>query len=181
MIAIDNTFLSLLLHPKARPPLDPVTNKPVDRLEDRIELLLEEWDLSNERILIPTPALSEFLILADREGPRYLSELSSKRFFVSADFDTRASIELAGMNLEVRRGRGGSANKRGDAEGTWAKISFDRQIVAIAKVNEASTIYSDDKGVENFAKHHHLSCENVGTPIANRKATRANPRRQAKG
>jgi hypothetical protein len=42
LIAIDNTFPSLLLHPKARPPLDPATNKPVDRLEDRIELLLEE-------------------------------------------------------------------------------------------------------------------------------------------
>ncbi len=157
MIALDTTFLSLLLHPKARPPLDPVTEKPIDRLEDRIELLREEWDLSNERILIPAPALSEFLILADKEGPRYLSELNSKHVFRIGDFDTRAAIELAAMNLEIRRGRSGKASRRGDAEGTWAKISFDRQIVAIAKVNDVSTIYSDDKGVENFAKHHLIS------------------------
>src|ERR1700682_2775588 len=37
MIAVDNTLLSLLLHPKARPPPDPATGKPVTRVEDRIE------------------------------------------------------------------------------------------------------------------------------------------------
>ena len=42
MIAADATFLSLMLHPKARPPLDPVTKRPVERVADRIEKLLED-------------------------------------------------------------------------------------------------------------------------------------------
>lgn len=34
---------------------------------------------------------------------------------------------------------------------TWAKLKFDRQIVAIAKVVGATTVYSDDDGVETVA------------------------------
>lgn len=32
------------------------------------------------------------------------------------------------------------------------KVNFDRQIVAIAKVNGATMIYSDDDGLAKFAK-----------------------------
>ena len=48
------------------------------------------------------------------------------------------------------------ALKRQTAAETWAKVSFDRQIVAIAKVNGAHTIYSDDRGVKNFASEHKI-------------------------
>jgi hypothetical protein len=34
---------------------------------------------------------------------------------------------------------------------TWAKLKFDRQIIAIAKVNCAKSIYSDDFGVKSVA------------------------------
>jgi hypothetical protein len=34
----------------------------------------------------------------------------------------------------------------------WAKVKFDRQIVAIAKVVGATVIYSDDKDVATLAK-----------------------------
>lgn len=40
-----------------------------------------------------------------------------------------------------------SGSKRGGHDGTWAKIKYDRQIVAIAKVAGASVIYSDDKEI----------------------------------
>jgi hypothetical protein len=55
MIVIDNTLLSLLLHPKARPPKDPATGKPVARLEDRLEQLIQDWEEDNETVLIPAP------------------------------------------------------------------------------------------------------------------------------
>ena len=42
--------------------------------------------------------------------------------------------------------------KRGDSDATWAKVNFDRQIVAVAKVNGASVIYSDDIELIKFAK-----------------------------
>jgi predicted nucleic acid-binding protein len=155
MIVIDNTMLSLLLHPKARPPQDPTTGKPVDRLEDRLEVVLQDWEDDNETILIPTPVLAEFLILADKDGPAYLTDIDANPHFVVAAFDQRAAVELAVMNLAIRKGT--TKSKRGTAQGTWAKIVFDRQIVAIAKSNGAGVIYSDDEGLEKFAKQQLIS------------------------
>lgn len=155
MIVLDNTFLSLLLHPKAKAPRDPVTRSAITRLDDRIELLIDTWEQDSETILIPAPApvLSEFLILADKAGPQYLTDIDGNRLFTVASFDQKAAVELAVMNLALMRGK----TRRGTAQGTWAKINFDRQIVAIAKANNANTIYSDDTGLENFAKQHSIS------------------------
>lgn len=155
MIAIDNTLLSLLLHPKARPPQNPKTGQPIDRLEDRLERLLQDWEEDNETILIPTPALTEFLILADKDGPTYLSDIDANPHFVVAGFDQRAAVELAAMNLAARKAQ--PKRKRGNPTATWTKIVFDRQIVAIAKSNGATVIYSDDLGLEKFAQQHLIS------------------------
>jgi hypothetical protein len=72
MVATDNSILTLLLHPKARPPMDPATKKPIERLPDRIEKLIEDLEADHERIIIPTPTLSEFLILAGNEASKLL-------------------------------------------------------------------------------------------------------------
>jgi len=45
MVAIDNTTLALLLHPAARPPIDPTTNRPLQKSKERIEQLRAERDL----------------------------------------------------------------------------------------------------------------------------------------
>ena len=50
-------------------------------------------------------------------------------------------------NWEDRAKRG----KRGGSGSPWAKIRFDRQIVAIARTNGAKRIYSDDKDLAKFA------------------------------
>ena len=44
-----------------------------------------------------------------------------------------------------------AGNKQGGAQGTWAKVKYDRQIVATAKVEAADTIYSDDNDVQKLA------------------------------
>src|SRR6267142_4522252 len=114
MIVLDNTFLSLLLYPKAKAPRDPTTGKPITRLDDRVELLIDTWAHDNEHILIPAPVLSEFLILADKAGPQYLSDIDANRFYAVASFDQKAAVELAVMNLALMRGK----NRRGTAQGT---------------------------------------------------------------
>lgn len=148
MVAIDNTFLSLMLHPGAKAPKDPATGKPVERIGDRIEKLQEDLDSESERIILPTPVLSEFLILAGRDGPGYLEKLSGMKNILVKPFDQVAAIELAAVEVEDRLKEG---KRRGSAS-SWAKLRFDRQIVAIAKTNGATRIYSDDEDVMKFAR-----------------------------
>jgi hypothetical protein len=52
------------------------------------------------------------------------------------------------MTRELLDGR---QRKRGTSSATWTKIKFDRQIVAIAKVCNATVIYSDDEDVAKIA------------------------------
>jgi predicted nucleic acid-binding protein len=147
MVAIDNTILALLLHPGARPPNDPNTGQPLVKARERIEQLINDLDAEDERMIIPTPVLCELLILADREGPLYLEKIQKARTLLVGPFDERAAVELAAMELAVRaKGR----KRTGDAP--YQKVKLDRQIVAIAKVNEARTIYSDDQDLGRFAK-----------------------------
>jgi len=147
MVGIDETTLSLMLHPAARPPRDPATNKPVERVEDRIEKLLEDLDSEDERIILPTPALCEFLVLAGKDGPAYLDKIRDLKTIQIKPFDEMAAVELAAIEQEARS----AGNKRGDSTAPWAKVKFDRQIVAVAKVNGAKRIYSDDEDVIKFA------------------------------
>ncbi len=136
-----------MLRPKGRPPRDPATQKPVDRVEDRIEKLLDDLDSEAERMILPTPVLSEFLILAGKDASAYLEKLARMRNILIKPFDEMAAIELAAVELEDRS-RGG---KRGGSTGIWAKVRFDRQIVAIARANKATRIYSDDLDLAKFA------------------------------
>ena len=46
----------------------------------------------------------------------------------------------------ITRGR-----KKENPDATWAKLKYDRQIVAIAKVAGATTIYSDDEDIRTIA------------------------------
>jgi len=62
-------------------------------------------------------------------------------------FDQVAAVELAAIEVEDRE-RG---SKRGNSASPWAKLRFDRQIVAIARTNGARRIYSDDEDVARFA------------------------------
>jgi len=147
MVAIDNTTLALLLHPKAKPPNDPVTKLPLKKAKERIEQLITDLDEDGERVIIPTPVLSEFLILAGKEGQLYLEKILAARTLLLKPFDERAAVELAAIELSDRSKIG----KKAGSDAPYQKVKFDRQIVAVAKVNGAHTIYSDDEDVRKFA------------------------------
>jgi hypothetical protein len=151
MVSMDTGYLGLLLHPGAKPPIDPATKKPLIRAQDRIEKLVNDLNASNERVVIATPVLCEFLVLAENDGQQYLAELSNQPGFRIQPFDQMAAIELAAMEL-LARGKGG---KRSPAASItpWQKVKFDRQIVAIAKVHQVHTIYSDDSDVKALAEN----------------------------
>lgn len=137
----------MMLYPKARPLLDPATNKPLERVEDRIEKLLRDLDTDGETIILPAPSLCEFLILASRDAPAYLDQIGAMKTILVKPFDEKAAIELAAKELEDRA----AGSKRGSSSETWNKVRFDRQIVAIVKANGGSRIYADDDGLKKYA------------------------------
>jgi predicted nucleic acid-binding protein len=149
-VVFDNTFLALLFGPLKTPPADPRTGKPVDRAEARIEALVERLARGQVRILIPTPALCEFLSIAGRPGAEYLAQIDSTSRFQIVPFDTAAAVEAAFVISAAVRG----GDKRGGRKKTtpWQKVKFDRQIVAIATVRGATEIYSDDEDIAAFGK-----------------------------
>lgn len=111
--------------------------------------LIDDLDSAKERIIIPAPALSEFLVLAGSDGPKYLAELSLLSHVYVLPFDQMAAVELAAIELLAR----GKGHKRHPLPSTtpWQKVKLDRQIVAISKLHHVTTIYSDDQDVRNIA------------------------------
>ena len=134
-------MLSVYLHPEARPP------KPVDKIQDRIQLLVDELEAADAKIIVPTPVLSEFLVIAADDGSQYLSELTNNRVFDIQPFDLRAAIEAADAHRKAKE----ADDKKSGAIGTWQKVKVDRQFVSIAKVHEVDCIYSDDDDVKKLA------------------------------
>jgi predicted nucleic acid-binding protein len=146
--ACDADILLMLFMPDVPAPLDPKTQKPVDRAKERIENLIETLDTERKKIIIPTPALSEFLARAGVAAPKILDNLNDSARFKIVPFDERAAVEAAASTYEAHQ----AGDKRGGSQSSWSKIKFDRQIVAIAKVENAEVIYSDDDDVRRFAK-----------------------------
>jgi hypothetical protein len=146
MVGVDSSFLSIMLHPGTKPPRD-LAGKLVERMQDRIDRLIEDLDVDAERIILPTPALSEFLILAGKQASEYLDKISEMKTFLIKPFDERAAIELAAIELDIRS----KGDKKGGSKDVWQKVKIDRQIVVISKINGAKRIFSEDPGLNTFA------------------------------
>lgn len=101
MAVFDANFLVYLLDPGANPPHDPETSKPVTHFKQRIEHLIAGLEQSNDQIIIPTPALSEYLVRAGEAGVERLQIMQRSKRFRFSDFGTRAAIELAALTQEA--------------------------------------------------------------------------------
>lgn len=121
----------------------------VDRAKDRVEHLIDTLSDAGEKIIVPTPALSECLVYAGAAGPDYISILSKNASFRIAPFDVRAAIEAAIRTHDARQ-RG--LRKGGAVDISKSKIKFDRQIAAIGVVEGATAMYSDDSNVCAYAR-----------------------------
>lgn len=148
MVVLDSTTLFYLLDPDAKAPTDPKTGLPVSHVRQRVEYLVSSVEKRREKVVIPTPVLSELLVWAGTAGPKYLDILTKSAVFRIADFDQRAAIEAATAIREAI----GAGDKRSGSLSPWPKVKFDRQIIAIAKVAGASTIYSDDDDIARLSR-----------------------------
>ena len=147
LVAFDADVLSLLLDPANESPIDPTTGQPVERTTDRLDYLIANLQKDKARVLLPAPALAEFLVIADEDGPDYLSMIDQKHIFTTEPFDGRAAIEAAASTRKAIA-QGG---KKSGTTGTWQCVKTDRQIVAIAKTRGVTRIYSNDSDMVNIA------------------------------
>jgi predicted nucleic acid-binding protein len=140
MVVFDASILLFLF--------DENTPSSTPRAKERVEYLIDQLSEAGEKIVIPTPALSECLVHAGPAGAEYLTIIGKQSCFRVAGFDERAAVEAAVRTFHARQ-RG--QRKGGNPDARKAKIKFDRQIVAVATVEGATAVYSDDGDVRGYA------------------------------
>jgi predicted nucleic acid-binding protein len=148
--AFDSTFLTLLFVPNAK--------SSVARAAERVNDLIGRIHGSGDQIVIPTPAFAELLTGVGKARKEVFDKISKNPKFILASFDPRAAFELSLMDESIRKATG---KKRGDSTATWAKVKFDRQIVAIAKVYGVQTIYSEDEDIHALGKREGLDVKGI--------------------
>lgn len=121
--------------------------KTPDLVRARLQHMLETAAKEKERILIPTPALAEFLVRTDDATTEWLAELEKKSAVDVCSFDRKAAFECA----FIERGAHKAGDKKHGADTAYQKVKFDRQIVAIAKSRNAGLVVSDDDSLRRVA------------------------------
>jgi hypothetical protein len=146
MIALDTTALSALLIPGTRL-CRAGTPIPIRHGTERLKTLVDRIAKQRDSILIPTPVLSELLVCLPQEKiADLLVQLNASAWFRVEAFDASAAVELAIRTAQAIAAGDKREGLPGDTP--WTKVKFDRQIVAIALVNGASEIVSDDPHVK---------------------------------
>lgn len=143
MVILDTTMLLLFLNKNTRAPTQ------ISHPHDRVNFLIESLQKKNERIVIPTPVLTEVLFLSGPAGESYLPILERVNVFKISSFDTRAAVTLAILSRNELKKHG---KKRGPSTESWAKVKYDRQIVSIGMTLGVGDIYTDDTELGNLAQ-----------------------------
>ena len=159
-VAFDATFLLYLFGDpgSVAAPVD-ASGQPVQFVKERVAGLLDELQKADAVIVVAAPALSEIMVRAGViAGQQYVSLMAHARVFKITPFDVRAAIETAAMQGHEMNGEG----KKTATTATYAKLKYDRQIVAIAKVEGATTLYTDDLDQRRFAERHGLAVVGLG-------------------
>ena len=149
MKSFDTSALSLLLFRSSKVPLDFRTHAPITNARERMDELVKELGRKAEKILIPDPALGEFLVTAVFAGASiqdYLKIFQDAQHFVTKPFGVRAAVEIAErLAAAIKAGD----KREGEKGEPWERLKIDRQIIAISIVEGATAIYSADKHIHN--------------------------------
>jgi hypothetical protein len=149
MKSFDTSALSILLFKSSKVPLDFRTQAPITNARERMDQFVKDLSRKGEKILIPDPALSEFLVTAVFAGASiqdYLKIIQDAQHFVTKPFGVRAAVEVAERLATAIK----SGDKReGQKSEPWEKLKIDRQIIAISIVEGATAIYSTDKDIHS--------------------------------
>ena len=153
----DAGFIHILFDDRARLPRDEKGNPIVDRAQERIDFLVQTISDRRDKIILPSPALTEFMLLSVDRYRDYLAIIRRKAVFEIAGYDEPESIELVEHWLKFGDGKKPKAR----APETWAKLKYDRQIAAIDKTRRVECIYSTDGDLEKYAHDLNIKFCNV--------------------
>lgn len=123
----------------------------------RISHFIAEIERQRCTLVVPMPALAEYLVGADVAGLESLNVFERKTHVLLSSFDRTAAYECANLD-SAALGRG---DKKDGADAAWQKIKVDRQIVAIGKANGAQLVISQDKGVRTTALRVGMQCISI--------------------
>jgi hypothetical protein len=132
--------------------------KPIKHAKERMEFLVERLSQEDAQIMIPTPCLAEICVKLDALKDELLKRLKSSSWFRVESFDAAAAVEL-GLRTSKAIADG---DKREGLQADHTKVKFDRQIVAIAIVNEAEQIISDDGDIAAICQRWNMPVSSVG-------------------
>lgn len=129
----------------------------------RLVNLVEELTSQKKIVGVPTPSWAEFLVKTD-EATKDLVDMVNKNPSIKIlPFDKAAAVE---SSLILRSVIASEGNKRGGNDATWQKIKFDRQILAIARVNNAEILYTNDGDLIKEANRINLkTCRTEDLPL----------------
>lgn len=127
-----------------------------DRL--RLDHLLSQVAAVGGRIIIPAPVFAEFLVGIDDSAADWLDSLDRRKAIYVAPFDKRAAFECSLLDKAAL----GLGDKRGGRTDAWQHIKIDRQIVAIARVQQATMLVSNDDGLRSTATTAGLTARRIG-------------------
>jgi predicted nucleic acid-binding protein len=125
-----------IIDENASPPIDPATGQTVTHCRQRVEHLISTLQKDDAKIIIPTPSLGEVMVRA-QDKSQLLAQLGSNKHIRIVPFDVMAAVEFSVMQ----------ASRIGKPPSGKVKAKFDDQIVAIARVERATVIYSDDTDI----------------------------------
>jgi predicted nucleic acid-binding protein len=114
------------------------------REEERIEkakYLISTCEENDVKIMVPSIVLSEVLCALHMNHHVKVAELMHRRFIVSP-FDVQSAIQFARI----------WSNKKKITEISRHEMKADYMIIATALARKAECIYSEDKGLKNFAQ-----------------------------
>lgn len=135
-VLVDANFLVMLVSPDVS-----------DDDRARIDHFLFNAEKSKARIVVPMPAVAEYLVGADAAAIESFNKLERKAHIFVAPFDRVAAFECALLD----RAALGGGNKKDEVDAPWQKIKVDRQIIAIGKAHGATLVISRDDGVRKNA------------------------------
>lgn len=153
-VLIDANFLVALI--------SSTTNK-----DERLKLnyFVRRLEEQKCQMVVPMPALAEYLVGADIGGVEALNLLEKKTYVLAASFDRAAAYECSLLDRAAIQG--GTGDKRDGVDAPWQKVKFDRQIVAIGKAHNVQLVITGDKGVKAAALRCGMSAMTVAElPLA---------------